>query len=153
MVWCHQAMSWPNVDQDLCHNLASLGCNKLTSLITLEAGHRARSLGEDRPAPTKETSGFLGSWPLLSRICSMAFVHVGTLCIMIWHNNHIGSTVVANSLPPIWDHYNSNHPHLLEVPQGNVYALLLSYRSLGLCPANERQCYFVTRSLMGWVQA
>ena len=29
----------------------------------------------------------------------------------------------------------------------------ISGLSLGLHPANERQCYFVTMSLIGWVQA
>ena len=37
----------------------------------------------------------------------------------------------------------------------NGHSVTCSFRadSLGLCPANERQCYFVTTSLIGWAQA
>ena len=32
--WCHQApITWPNVDLDLCHHIASPGCNKLKNAL------------------------------------------------------------------------------------------------------------------------
>ena len=29
MAWCHQAITWANVDPDLCRKMASLGLNEL----------------------------------------------------------------------------------------------------------------------------
>ena len=35
MAWCHQVITWANVDQDLCRHMVSLDQNELIGVIAL----------------------------------------------------------------------------------------------------------------------
>ena len=52
----------------------------------------------------------------------------------------------------LWPIYQNQYQHIY-FSIFNRCMFMLSVLVLGLCPANERQCYFVTMSLIGWTQA
>ena len=107
---------------------------------------------------------------LLHGLITVHFTHIlqfyftGLTLIPAWISNHMPSKVWDEINYPfpnfkeVWEWISNFIPHfimdVITYPSWDLNKSMLVQPGLilGLCPANERRCYKVTRSLIGWEQ-